>query len=289
MINLKVVHGGLFTTIQDYGRIGVSKFGIPKSGVMDVKAYELANWLVGNPTEYPALELTLQGGTYHFESDTIIAITGALMNPKLNGVEIQTNKSYRLKSGDMLHLGFAKRGCRTYLAIRGKLNIEKVMNSYSTYITGNFGGLEGRTLQKGDELSWTELPQIFKSNKISPEQIPYYSSKVTVRITKSLEWDLLDEEVKNNFLTSRFEISSQTNRMGIRLIGNPISTSKTQMISSAVIPGIIQLPPNGDPIILMVDGQTVGGYPRIAKVLDEDLWRLGQVKPGDKVGFELVD
>lgn len=244
--------------------------------------------MVGNPKGSPVLELTLKGGKYRFESDAIIALTGALLNPKINGLEVEMNRSLKIKKGDELEFGFAKRGARAYLAVRGILNIHKVMGSFSTYNLGNFGGFEGRTLQKGDIVEWKEVESVFKEIEAPKGQIPYFSSKVSLRIMRGLEWEWLDKEAQKKLLSSTFKVSSKSNRMGIRLEGKSLQTPTREMVSSPVIPGIIQLPPNGNPIILMKDGQTIGGYPRIAKVLDEDLWRLGQVKARDTIRFKLI-
>lgn len=288
MSELKVIDGGLFTTIQDYGRHRFRKYGVPVSGVMDVKSFDLANKLVGNPKGSPVLECTLKGGNYLFESSSVIAVTGAVMKPKINGKEVLQNRSFLVDSGDELELGFASRGCRTYLALKGQLKLEKVMGSFSTYTIGNFGGLHGNVLKAGDELEWSQTESEFNLMEASKEDIPYFSSKVKVRIMKGPEWDWFPKPVQQEFLTSQFEISTQSNRMGLRLEGDTLKVIEKEMISSPVIPGIIQLPSSGKPIVLMQDGQTIGGYPRIAKVLDEDLWRLGQVKAGDKVGFTLT-
>lgn len=287
MASLKVLHPGLFTSIQDYGRVGFRKYGVPTSGAMDTKSYELANSLVGNPKGNAVLELTMMGGSYLFESDAIVAITGALMNSTLNGEEIANNSTLSIKKGDELKIGYSNRGCRCYLAIRGELNIEKLMNSYSTYSLGKFGGFKGRILKKGDELHWQEARSDIKAHELSKNEIPYFSSKVEVRIMKGLEWDWLSDAAQSQLISTKFEVSAQSNRMGIRLEKNSMPVPDKEMRSSAVVPGVIQLPPNGMPIILMQDGQTVGGYPRIAKVLNEDLWRVGQLKPGDLIGFKL--
>ncbi|MEQ9310768.1 MAG: biotin-dependent carboxyltransferase family protein [Balneolaceae bacterium] len=287
MGSLSILDGGLFTTIQDLGRKGFRKYGVPTSGAMDLKSYKLANWLVGNREGSPVLELTVKGGKYQFKNAAKIAITGALMNPKLNGSAVEMNRSLELKKGDMLELGFASRGCRSYLAIQGVMYSNKVMESYSTYTLGKFGGFDGRSLQKGDVLEWENLKIDFEVREARKDQIPYFSSKVEVRIIAGPEWDWLNKESQNKFLNNKFEISSKSNRMGIRLLGNLFEKHDQQMVSSPVIPGIIQLPQKGNPIILMQDGQTIGGYPRIAKVLDEDLWRLGQVKQGDRLSFKL--
>ncbi|MFV1883743.1 MAG: biotin-dependent carboxyltransferase family protein [Balneola sp.] len=285
MNKLRVIDGGLFTTVQDYGRPGFRKYGVPVSGVMDMKSFDLANKLVGNQKGGPLLECTLRGGKYRFENRSLIAITGALMNAKINGGEVSQNCSLVVKPGDELELGFASRGCRTYLALKGNLVLPKIMDSFSTYTLGKFGGVQGRILKTGDELEWDQPKEKLNPREASKEEIPYFSSKVTVRIIKGPEWEWLSGAVQQEFLDVKYQVSSQSNRMGIRLEGNSIESPESQMISSPVIPGIIQLPPNGNPIILMQDGQTIGGYPRIAKVLDEDLWRLGQVKAGDTLSF----
>lgn len=288
MCALKVLDPGLLTTIQDSGRFGFRKYGVPTSGAMDIKAYNISNWLVGNVSNEAVLEFTVKGGRYRFEADALIAITGALMGPKINDIEIPMNSSISVKSGDTLELGFSNRGCRAYLAIKGKLHIERIMNSYSTYTIGMFGGFKGRTLRKDDIIEWTKSEEEWGMRKISNEEIPYYSSKVTFNVMKGMEWDWLENSVQQEFLNSEFKVSSQSNRMGIRLQGVTLDTPGRDMISSPVIPGIIQLPPNGVPIILSQDGQTIGGYPRIAKVPDDELWRLGQLKPGDSVSFKLI-
>jgi biotin-dependent carboxylase-like uncharacterized protein len=288
MTKLEVLEPGLFTTIQDEGRPGFRKFGVPVSGAMDQKAYALANEIVGNEKGAAVLELTLKGGRFKFLSSGVIAITGAGMSAVRNGIPIPMHKPIEVKPGDVLKLGHAKRGCRTYLAIQGSIQLDQVMGSYSTYTQGAFGGLEGRMLQKGDILKWNGSSPKVMSREISKEEIPYYSTEVEVRVYEGLECDWLNEEARNEFLGTVFRVGQSSNRMGIRLEGNKLSPPSKEMISSPVIPGIIQLPPSGYPIILMNDGQTVGGYPRIAKVPDVELWRLGQLKPGDKVRFKLT-
>lgn len=290
MAKLTVKDGGLFTTIQDIGRVGYRKYGIPVSGVMDNSAFELVNSLVGNAPETPVLEMTLKGGKYRFESDSLIALTGANMNPTVNGISVELNSSLEIKSGDILEFEYARRGCRCYLGVRGIWEIEKILGSCSTYTEGKFGGIEGRTLQKGDQLHWKEIQADFQSYTLSQEEIPYYSSKLTVEFIPGPEWNWLSKKEQDKFLSTEFKISSESNRMGIRLNSDfQIEGKKREMVSSGVIPGIIQLPPNGSPIILMKDGQTVGGYPRIGKVLDIHLNRLAQVQPNGTIRFKKSD
>lgn len=285
MNSLTVIDGGLFTTIQDSGREGYRKFGVPVSGGMDEKAYNLANKIVGNKKGSPVLECTLNGGKYRFNSRAIIAITGAKMSPTLNSDPIEINSLIEIHKDDILELGFAKRGCRTYVAIQGEWDIQKVMGSYSTYTQGVFGGFKGRTLKKGDVVKWVERDVAFNKISIS-DQIPYYSSKITVQFIPGPEWDSIETVEQERFLNTKFRVSSKSNRMGIRLeTDEPIKSEKLDMKSSGVIPGIIQLPPGGNPIILMKDCQTVGGYPRLGKIVDSDLDRLAQVPPNGTVSI----
>ncbi len=289
MGSLKVLNAGLFATIQDKGRIGFRKYGVPLSGVMDKKAYELSNWLAGNVHGAPVLELTMSGGSYQFESEASIAIVGADMKPSINSTPVPINKTLKVQRDDILSFKFSDRGCRAYLAVRGVLEVDQVMNSYSTYTVGGFGGLDGQPLKKGDILSWKEIPDEVEIREADKAEIPYYSSKVSIKVMPAPEWDWLSESDQQKALNQRFTVDSSSNRMGLRLTGNGINVPDVQMTSSPVMPGIIQLPKSGEPIILMADGQTIGGYPRVLKVLNSELWRLGQVKPGDTVSFELVN
>ena len=287
MGKLSVVDGGIFTTIQDAGRHGFRKYGVPTSGAMDIKAFQLANTLVGNPQNLPALECTLKGGCYRFETSATVALTGADMQATLNGETVELEKAFSVNPQDILLLDYAKKGCRAYIGIRGLFDIEKIMDSYSTYVVGGFGGFDGRTLKAGDELNWLNLN--VEANARSPlnRKKLDYPNKVNVQVSTAPEWNWLDDDSKSFFLNEVFSISSQSNRMGIRLAGKSLHIPQKHMLSSAVIPGIIQLPSSGHPIVLMNDGQTIGGYPRIAKVLDKDLWKLAQLKPRDEVTFEL--
>jgi antagonist of KipI len=256
---------------------------------MDKSSFELANELVGNPKGAPVLEMTLTGGKYRFELDSVIAITGAQMNPAVNQESVPLNTGLKVKAGDILEFGYALKGCRCYLAIRGKWQIKEVMGSYSTYSAGKFAGINGRSLQKGDQISWVEITSDFNLFSVSKEKIPYYSNKITVNFVPSPEWNWLSKEEQNKLLNTEFKVSSKSNRMGIRLESNSkIEIEKRDMRSSGVIPGIIQLPPDGLPIILMKDGQTVGGYPRIGKVLDVHLDRLSQVPPNGVIRFKRI-
>lgn len=289
MGKLKVIDPGIFTTIQDSGRFGFRHYGIPVSGVMDEYSYRLVNRIVGNSGGSPVLEHTLRGGKYRFKSEAVIALSGADMKATINGKSVQLYKRIEVKSGDELILNYAERGCRTYMAIRGFWKIDKVLGSYSTFVTGNFGGIEGRTLDNGDEICWSENHEESKEESQLPkDEIPYFSSKITVNLNPGPEFNFLDGSSKKYLESENFEVDPDSNRMGIRLKSNQkIHCEKSEITSSAVFPGIVQLPSSGNPIILMKDAQTVGGYPRIGVIEEPDLSRLAQLKPGSKVRFKL--
>ncbi|MTI88947.1 MAG: biotin-dependent carboxyltransferase [Balneolaceae bacterium] len=287
--SLTVNDGGLFTTIQDGGRSGYRKYGIPVSGAMDTHSWKLANWLAGNPLDTPILEMTLKGGVYEFNSQAVIAIAGAEMKPEINGEKAPMYKTIQVQHGDKLQLGYCRKGCRSYLAIQGKWEIDKMMGSYSTYTPGVFGGLKGRVFKKGDRLQWQSAK--FKGDReIDRKLIPHFASSNTLRVIKGPEFDWMNPQEQKQFLGMTYMVSAESNRMGIRLKGEEkLEVSSRQMSSSATLPGVVQLPQSGHPVILGKDGQTVGGYPRIAKVVEADMWRVGQLPPSSYVGFKLID
>lgn len=287
---LEVLSGGLLTTVQDHGRHGYRKFGVPVSGVMDEHSYKLANWLVGNPQHAPVLELTLMGGTFEFHSDAVVGISGAEAEISVNDNPAASNKSIKIKKGDILDIGRVTSGCRLYLAIAGEWDIEKIMGSYSTCLSAKFGGMQGRALNKGDRLIWKSDQDKTVERTVPKKLLPHYSSSQKIRIIEGPEWNWLTEKEQTTFLASHYSISSESNRMGIRLKNSLVLQQgrPDEMASSPVVPGIIQLPSNGSPIILMNDAQSVGGYPRIAKVIDADLWRLGQVWTWNEINFSLI-
>lgn len=287
---LEVLDGGLLATVQDQGRHGYRKFGVPVSGVMDAHSYAMANWLVGNQSDVPVLELTLSGGSYKFHSDALVGISGAEAEISVNEKSAVPNQTIKITKGEVLKIGRVTVGCRVYLAISGEWDIEEIMGSYSTCLSATFGGFHGRPLKTGDRITWNLDQDEVGERTVPKKLLPHYSSLQKVRIIEGPEWGWLSKEEQDIFLDTRFKVSSDSNRMGIRL-KNPLLFNQEQfdaMVSSPVMPGIIQLPSSGSPIILMNDGQSVGGYPRIAKVVDADLWRLGQVWRGNEISFKLI-
>ncbi|MDZ7805641.1 MAG: biotin-dependent carboxyltransferase family protein [Gracilimonas sp.] len=289
--SLKVIKPGLLTTIQDIpGRKGLRKIGVPVSGTMDAHCAELANWLVGNDRKSPLLEITLGNGEFEFSEDTVVGITGGAANIMIGDRSVQQNKTLRAGKGERLNIGRVTKGARVYLAIAGEWSLNKISGSHSTYRAAGLGGFEGRELKSGDRIE-VDVSSVNDTGRTVPKKlIPHFSQHQKIRVIEGPEWNRLSKEQQEYMLKSRFGISSSSNRMGIRLQSDKaIKVENSNFSSAPVIPGIVQLPPGGQPIILMNDAQSVGGYPRILKVADADLWRLGQVWQGNEISFSLID
>lgn len=278
MGKLRVIKTGPMATIQDKGRFGYRQFGIPQSGVIDFDSMAIANFLVGNPNSHPVIEYALAGMKLEALEDTLVGVSGAEI--KSDGQDI-THSSIHLLKGNVLELSPPKK-MYGYLAVGGLLKANKEFGSYSTYIAAEFGGIEGRALQIGDVLE-TDGDTLLEHRAV-PNELKSVEEITTIRIMKGPEWSLLQELPTNKVFT----IDPASNRMGIRLSGSTLKCDGSEIISSAVIPGTIQLPSNGQPIVLMNDCQTTGGYPRIGKVLEEDMGKLAQVPYKKQVEFVVV-
>lgn len=281
----EVKSSGLLTTIQDLGRPGFREFGVPVSGAMDRPSARLANELVANPDNYPLLEITQTGPTLVFHQYGALAITGADLSPTLNGIPLSINETLFFSKGDELSFGKRKSGIRAYLAFAGKLSSEELFKSTSTHLGNGWGGLGGNALKIGDKLHLTPPEKSVKIHKVNRQTV---NSKI-VRVMKSLEFAGLNEFDKALLFSQDWLISSESNRVGIRLSGTPLTSKLPEMISSPTDTGIVQLPPNGQPIVLMNDSSSIGGYPRIFAVLQEDIPMLAQKPPGASVNFKLVN
>jgi antagonist of KipI len=304
---LEILKPGLLTTIQDTGRFGFQKDGIIVSGAMDTFALRVANILAGNPQQQAALEITLTGPTIRFTEDHIIALTGADLSPAINGEAISLWRPILVKAGSILEFGQPKLGCRTYLAISGGFAIPKVMGSYSTYLRAGIGGFNGRALQTGDLIPCQDTtPQgtallresasalhahgyTYSSWTPDPQRYPDYQASPTIRAVYGQECELFTDMSREQLWSERFQVSLQSDRMGYRLQGVSLTlTEPIELISTAVAFGTVQVPPDGQPIILMADHQTTGGYPRIAQAISADLPILAQVVPGQTIQLQQV-
>ena len=265
---------GLLTTIQDLGRPGHGIDGVSRAGAADPLALRLGNLLLGNPANSPALETTLLGGTYLFPEGATIALTGATPSA-LAPCEV-----HRIAPGQTIQLGPLTNGARCYLCVQGGIDVPKIANSASTHL---LSGLGGTALLKGAVLPIGPPTNEPNRTTIPPALTTY---RKTLRVTRGTQADQFESRL---FYQTEYQVTQDTNRMGIRLAGPPVPTTHdSQMRTEGVPLGAIQIPANGQPIILFVDQQTTGGYPKIANVITADLPSLGQLRPGDTVRFEQV-
>lgn len=287
-MTITILKPGFFTTIQDLGRTEYQKFGIIVSGAMDGLSYRIGEILLQQEPS-AAIEFTLIGPTVQFNCDAVFCITGANFNPILNENPCPMWKPIFAEKGSILKLSSCREGARGYLHIKGGIQIDKVLNSYSTYIRAGIGGYQGRTLQKGDELPILKSKPYQKGTwSVHPKD--WFSTELDViRVVKGTEFDQFTEESKERFVNSVYTISKDADRMGYRLKGASLSTKeKFNLLSEAVTFGTIQVPSNGSPIILMADHQTTGGYPKLAQVITVDLPKLAQRQPFEKIRFQFV-
>ncbi|MBA2176415.1 biotin-dependent carboxyltransferase family protein [Halobacillus locisalis] len=304
---LKVMKSGLMTTIQDLGRHGYQKEGVVVSGAMDEVAHRVSNRLVGNPSSFPTLEITLMGPVIEFEEDALIALCGGDLAPLIDGHPVDSWRPIFVRKGCELRFGRLQTGFRVYMAVAGGYDIPPVMHSTSTYLRAKLGGYKGRALEDGDRLSTLspseEVYRVmerlrhecgdasFKEDRfrVATDFTHPVESGQTIRVTKGTEYDSFSTESVQAFETEPFTINSKSDRMGCRLIG-PALTRQTDedLISEAVAFGTIQVPTDGTPILLLADRQTTGGYPRIAQVATVDLPKVAQLKPGEDIHFELI-
>ncbi|MFE5317525.1 biotin-dependent carboxyltransferase family protein [Paenibacillus sp. NPDC056579] len=299
---------GLLTTVQDAGRYGYQKYGVIVSGVMDSFAHRTANLLVGNDEQAASLEMTIIGPSLYFEAAALIAVCGSDFSAKADGMPVPMWRPVYIKAGTTLEFGSSREGCRGYLAVSGGMDVPKHMNSYSTYLRAGFGGFEGRALKEGDLLQLKPVTALgrkmlrrleseagetaFHSVKwrISYEIMPAYKPNPEIRVIPGAQYDLFDSDCIEALLSSEFKVQPQSDRMGYRLAGQPLAMlERKEMLSEPVTFGTIQVPPDGNPIVLMADRQTTGGYPKVAQVITADLPLLAQAQIGSGVRFKLAD
>ncbi|MGO4889231.1 biotin-dependent carboxyltransferase family protein [Anaerobacillus sp. MEB173] len=299
-MSMKVLRPGLLTTIQDLGRVGYQKYGVIMSGAMDTYALRVANLLVGNEEGEAGLEITLSGPTLQFEKDSLIAITGGDLSPTIENKPVPQWKPVVVKKGSVIQFGHCITGCRAYLAVAGGFDVPEVMESRSTYLRAGIGGYHGRALQIGDQIEFrdtSELSLLIQRLTEIDEQyflttswsVKQADNKQKIRVLRGAQYDAFTSESKDAFFEKRFQVSPQSDRMGYRLSGAALTFSQSlEMISEAVSLGTVQVPPDGNPIILLADRQTTGGYPRIGQVVTVDIPLIAQMKPGEFIQFEEI-
>ncbi|MCW2487669.1 biotin-dependent carboxyltransferase family protein [Candidatus Symbiopectobacterium sp. NZEC127] len=280
---LKITHAGLHTSVQDAGRHHLRHLGISQSGALDTPALSIANLLVGNAMSEAGLEITLGKFAATFTSSCWIALTGADSHAELDGKPVWTGWRFHVKAGQTLRLRMPRRGMRSYLAISGGLGLPEVLGSLSTDLKAGFGGYLGRPLQDGDVLPLKKAAYRKPHKPVGIKQI-LFSNRV--RVLPGPEYHEFSEEARDTFWRTGWQLSPQSNRMGYRLQGPALSRiTPRELFSHGVLPGVIQVPHGGQPILLLADAQTTGGYPRIACVIEADLFHLAQIRLGEPIHF----
>ena len=288
---IEVLDGGMLSTVQDLGRYGYQRYGVPVSGALDLFALRAGNRLVGNADEAAGLEITLIGPRLRFLSPAVIAITGADLDPRLDGHRVSMWQSVPVKEGTTLAFGDVRDGVRAYLAVAGGFDVPLVLGSRSTYTRSKLGGIGGRAIRAGDRLPGVAAPVVegARSRRLPRRLVPTYGHQHALRVVLGPQDDAFSEEGVRAFLSSAYQVSEQSDRIGYRLNGPMIAHKAGPDIISDGIPfGAVQVPADGQPIVLLADRGTTGGYTKIATLISADLPRLAQAMPSDEVTFARV-
>jgi KipI family sensor histidine kinase inhibitor len=285
--SITVLHPGLFTTIQDDGRWGHQSSGVPVSGPMDRVSHRVANALVGNEQTAALLEATLVGPEIRIESHAVLAVSGADLGARLDGEDIPLHRPVRCKPGTVLRFGERRAGARAYIAFSGGITVPRVLGSRATHTHSGLGGVDGRAIAAGERL-WLGQERTLSPWRVISVPPRTITGGAKVRVLPGPQIDHFPTAAFDVLHRTRFTVTSQSDRMGYRLVGGKIPRIEDrEMISDVTFPGALQVPPSGDPILLMSDRQTTGGYPQIATVITADLPVAGQLAPGDWIEFEV--
>jgi antagonist of KipI len=294
---IQVQAPGLLTTVQDLGRQGFGPLGVSPSGAADPISLRVGNRLVGNHEGAAGLEMMLLGGTFIFPQGAIVALTGSDFGAALDDVSLNAGTSVEVRPGQTIRLGPTNSGARCYLCVQGGISVKPFLASSSTHILSGLGGFAGRTLRKGDVVRIGSATEPFYRRTIASAVSEHLWRRKVLRVTAGPQADWFSESSLRSFYASTYRVGEQSNRMGLRLEsglergleGASVSRrSASEMITEGVSLGAIQVPTGGSPIILFVEQQTTGGYPKIANVISADLHRVGQLRPRDEIRFEQV-
>jgi len=302
MNTIEVLAPGMLTTVQDLGRQGFGVMGVSPSGAADAVALRLGNRLVGNAEGMAGLEMTLLGGTFLFQHRAVIAIAGSDFGATLEDASVGPWTSVEVQAGKTLRIGPTRTGARCYLCVQGGIVVENFLGSASTHLLSRLGGFEGRALRKGDVLR-RGATGAFRKLAVSREALQFLGPRKVLRVTMGPQWDWFPDASRQLFLNGTHKVAEESNRMGLRLdgpkledptvngpaVGGPESRPEGEMLSEGVALGAIQIPESGNPIVLFVEQQTTGGYPKIANVISADMNSVGQLRPRDEIRFELIE
>lgn len=289
MNKITIIKPGLLTTIQDQGRWGYQQFGMSVAGAMDHFSMDVANMILGNDRSEAVLECTYSGPSIHFHDKETICLTGADMQPKINGKAVPLWTSLAVEAGDQLTLETAQKGFRCYIAFSRGLDVPLIMGSRSTFLRGKLGGLHGEKLAVNDEIMLRDKEARSWGSFLPSPFIPEYPRHARLRVVPGPQDDAFTDQALTTFLSSSYTISSEADRMGYRLEGPPLEhRTSADIISDGIVFGSVQVPGHGMPIIMMSDRQTTGGYTKIATVITPDLNLLAQMGPGWSLSFEEI-
>ncbi len=297
---MSVIHvqsPGLLTTVQDLGRPGFSAMGVSTSGAADGVSLRIGNHLVGNPDGAAALECTLLGGAFLFPQGAGVALAGSDFRATLDGAPVDMWRAIEVRPGQTLCLGPTRSGARCYLCVHGGIAVKAFLGSASTHLLSGLGGFEGRALRTGDVLAMGSGSAAFRSRTVSPQTLERLAPRRTLRVTPGPQSDWFPATLQERFFASKYRVSEESDRVGLRLAAvgagedTPVPSSSAfssggAMITEGVSLGAIQIPPGGQPIIVFVEQQTTGGYPVIANIISADLAGVGQLRPRDEIRFE---
>ena len=296
-----VLRSGFLSSVQDLGRTGHRASGVSLGGALDPHALAVANLLVGNKVPAAGIEATLGELRIRFEDERLVAWAGGDFIVRVGGAEIAAGHAAVVRNGEELRMTAPHRGARAWLAISGGIDVPMVLGSRATDLRTNFGGLDGRALRDGDVLALGDrtaatdriMRKIGAARSASwrgpTEWISPAPRHPFLRIVRGVDWSCFAETALNAFAKEAFLVTAESDRMGVRLTGAPlVRLSDEDLVSEAVTPGTIQVPPSGQPILLLGDCQTIGGYPKIAHVITVDLPSAAQLSPGDEVRFAEV-
>jgi KipI family sensor histidine kinase inhibitor len=285
--HVTVMRPGLFTTIQDRGRWGHQSDGVPVGGALDRVSHGAANALVGNDADAATLEIALLGPEIRFESDAVVAVTGADLGARVDGSEVTPNSSVACRRGSVLRFGERRSGARAYVGFDGGLDVDRVLGSRATTVLCGLGGVDGRALVAGDRLPLGVSQRPGRLRRVV-DAAPMPRSGARVRVLPGPHQEFFPDHAFDRLQRTRFIVTPRSDRMGYRLEGARLPRlERREMISDAAFVGGIQVPSSGEPIVLMADRQTTGGYPQIATVITADLPLAGQLAPGDWIEFEI--
>ena len=322
-----VLEPGMFTTVQDLGREGFGEMGVSPSGAADALSLRVGNKLLGNAEGAAGLEMTLLGGAFVFPEGATIALAGSNFGASVDAVPVEMWTAVEVRAGQTLQVGATRTGARCYLCVRGGIAVELFLGSASTHVLSGLGGFAGRALRIGNFGSETEslgqrnsghgsrgrgegqasaelylgaqappssgqagMPVLLKGRRLSTRGRNLVAARSVLRVTAGPQSEWFSEEARQDFYGGRYRVTEASNRLGLRLEGQAVATRRpgSEMISEGVALGAVQIPEAGQPIILFVEQQTTGGYPKIANVISADFQCLGQLRPRDEVRFELV-